>query len=240
MYGNTGRATVPEQVWALWRPVVVVCVVPSLVVWRLGMQWPQVSDGPGWLSWLPTAILAFGAVLGAVGLWWFCWAEGTFLVHGVSLNPNWRRPLDPRKRWKYQPPAAAPGDLITTGPYRYSTAPMIFGVFCMLWAEGFLLSPWVFVWAAVFTSGMTTWIIVRERPALRDRFGAVAREWQEATPFLIPWRWPQHALVVVAYWPARWWARHLEDLDAQVRHDIDQEAQRRAAAWRGKHYGDGG
>lgn len=226
MNGNTGRATVPEQIFSLWRPVVVLGVVPALAVWHFGWSF---GLGTGWQV---PASRAAGLVLAGLWAWWFWWAEGTFMRRGISLNPNWRRPLHPRRRWTWKPPTG--GTLITSGPYRYSTAPMIFGVFCGLWAEGFLLSPWVFIWAAVFTSGMTTWIMVRERPELRRRFGQQAADWQDTTPFLIPYTWLAHAAVVALYWPLRLWQWHEEHIERQVHREIDAEVERQVKPMRAK------
>lgn len=176
---GTTRATVGEQIFSFWRPLLVNIVVPVLITVLFGAHY---GFGSG-------ALLVVTRVLGWVALvlwaWWFFWAVGMFLRHGISLNPNWRkRPLPPWKDRETPYPVVEP---VTTGAYRYSTAPMFFGVYSGLVAAGFLLSYWVFLFAVPFIVGMSLWIRYRERPMLLGRHPEL-REWLDGTPKLIPYR----------------------------------------------------
>lgn len=177
--GTDDRATAAEQLFSFWRPVVVNGVVPVLITVLFGWHY---GFGSGWLL---VATRVLGWLAAASWAWWFWWAEGMFLRHGISLNPNWRkRPLAP---WKDRQTPYPRVPALTTGAYRYSTAPMFFGVYSGLVAAGFLLSYWVFLWAVPFIVGMSLWIRFRERPLLLGRHPEL-REWLETTPKLVPYR----------------------------------------------------
>lgn len=173
------RATVGEQIWSFWRPAIVNVVVPVLITVLFGWHY---GFGSGWLL-VTTRVLGWIAVV--LWAWWFTWAVAGFIRHGISLNPNWRkRPMQPWKDRETPYPVVVP---VTTGAYRYSTAPMFFGVYSGLVAAGFLLSYWVFLFAVPFIVGMSMWIRYRERPMLVERHPEL-REWMDSTPKLFPYR----------------------------------------------------
>jgi protein-S-isoprenylcysteine O-methyltransferase Ste14 len=155
-----------KQIKSFMRPVAVLGIIPFGMAWLLSISWHAATLRS--LGWLALHVHAgFGAgpthtitrnagwVLLAVGLVFFWWAEGTFIWHGLTLAPE-----DP------------PNRLVTSGPYRYCTHPMFFGVLCISYAEGFLLTPWVFVFTVVFQMWLFNWYLpYEEEPALRLRFG---------------------------------------------------------------------
>lgn len=156
-----------KQVKSFARPVAVLGVIPFGLTWLLSIPWRSATTQDfGWLAALRaqdgfgtglthTVTRAAGWVLLAVGLVFFWWAEATFLRHGLTLAPE-----------------DEPDRLVTSGPFRYCTHPMFFGVLCISYAEGFLLTPWVFVFTAVFSLWLFSWYLpYQEEPALRLRFG---------------------------------------------------------------------
>jgi protein-S-isoprenylcysteine O-methyltransferase Ste14 len=156
-----------KQIRSFARPVVVLGVIPFAIAWLLSVSWDAASLHTfGWLLVLHLHI-GFGAglthaitrnagwVLLATGVIFFCWAEGTFIWQGQTLAPEDK-----------------PSRLVTSGPFRYCTHPMFFGVLCISYAEGFLVTPWVFVFTAVFSLWLFNWYLpYEEEPALRLRFG---------------------------------------------------------------------
>jgi protein-S-isoprenylcysteine O-methyltransferase Ste14 len=156
-----------RQVKSFARPVVVLGVIPFIITWLSGVRWSQATaDSVGWLwvirfrvgvgSGVPQSVTrALGWMLLAVGLLFFWWAVGTFIRRGQTLAPEDK-----------------PDRLVTSGPFRYCTHPMFFGVLCVSYAEGFLLTPWVFVFTVVFQVWLLCWYLpYQEEPALRYRFG---------------------------------------------------------------------
>lgn len=185
------RATPAETAWSLWRPVLVNGAAPVLLGLLFGWHY---GFGSGWLL---TATRIVGWVFAALWFWWFWWSVGTFNKYGITLNPNWRkRPFLP---WKARTSPEAPWVLITTGPYRWSQAPMFFGVYCGLLAAGFLLTYWAFAWAVVFITGMTLYILLKERPDLAIRHPEV-KPWQAETPSLVP-----YTIVTIGFLAAVFW-----------------------------------
>lgn len=190
------RATAGEQLWSLWRPALVNVGVPAAIAAIGGAQY---GFGSGWVL---LATRAAGWLFVAVWACWFWWAEGQFLRAGISLNPMWRRDslaLRVARRLGYRTRRRPPLLLITWGPFRYSQAPMFLAVYSGLIAAGFLLTPWVFIWAAPFIGGMTTWIVMRERPALR-LLSPEAAAWQDRTPTLVPYPLAVEVALAVVYW----------------------------------------
>jgi protein-S-isoprenylcysteine O-methyltransferase Ste14 len=156
-----------RQVKSFARPVVVLGVIPFAITWLVSVSWSHATVGS--VDWLwvirfraglgsgmtHTVTRGLGWVLLEVGLVFFWWAEGTFIRHGLTLAPEDK-----------------PDRLVTSGPFRYCTHPMFFGVLCVSYAEGFLLSPWVFVFTAVFSLWLFSWYLpYQEEPALRLHFG---------------------------------------------------------------------
>lgn len=158
--GRRPRVSAWRQVLSFARPVVVLVVVPGGLTWLAGGPGGGVGTG---LTWAVSC--AAGWVLVVVGQAFFWWAEGTFIAHGQSLAPE-----DP------------PRVLVTTGPYRYCTSPMFFGVLGTLYGECLLLSPWLVVFAVVFSVWLFSWYLpYAEEPGLLLRFGGAWVEYSGRT-----------------------------------------------------------
>jgi protein-S-isoprenylcysteine O-methyltransferase Ste14 len=174
---KAGSAMLWKQIQSFARPVVVLGVIPFGITWLLSISWHAASiQHFGWLAKLDmhagfgtglthTITRNAGWVLLAVGLVFFWWAEGTFIWHGLTLAPE-----------------DQPTRLVTSGPYRYCTHPMFFGVLCVSYAEGFLLNAWVFAFTVVFQLWLLAWYLpYEEEPTLRRYFGDRWTEYASTT-----------------------------------------------------------
>jgi protein-S-isoprenylcysteine O-methyltransferase Ste14 len=81
--------------------------------------------------------------------------------------------------------------LVTTGLYRHTRNPMIFGTLCLLAgfgcaaqsASGMILFP------STFAIILYVWVSRLEGPALEERFGQEYVDYKKNTPFLFPRPW---------------------------------------------------
>lgn len=147
----------------LLLPFTVTCVIPWLL-----------HDAPA--PWFPQglAVRIAGAVLMLAGLALFATTVALFVRTGRGTLAPWT----PTQR------------LIVTGPYRYCRNPMISGVLFILLGETLLLrSPAIGIEAVVFFLINTAYFILKEEPALLNRFGDAYRSYQRDVPRWIP-KWP--------------------------------------------------
>jgi protein-S-isoprenylcysteine O-methyltransferase Ste14 len=192
-----------RQVKSLARPVAVLIIIPLLIIMplssgstldttRYGGLVAVVHFGAptGWhihfgvgsgTTLLVTRIV--GVLVALVGVWWFAWAEGTMIANGLTLAPEDYPPM-----------------LITWGPWQYVQNPMMIGIYCLTVAEGFLMSPWIWVLSLVFIAWMHfIYLPLHEAPDLYDLFGQRWVTYAATVPKIVPvgllWRgtrrrWP--------------------------------------------------
>jgi protein-S-isoprenylcysteine O-methyltransferase Ste14 len=83
----------------------------------------------------------------------------------------------------WNPPTA----LVVAGPYRFCRNPMITGIYAILAGEALAFrSPWLAAWAAAFIVGMSSHIVFREEPTLRQRFGEAYVRYCANVPRWVP------------------------------------------------------
>jgi protein-S-isoprenylcysteine O-methyltransferase Ste14 len=162
-----------KQIKSFARPVAVLAFLPFVAIaWPLSIRWQDATVHDWhWLAAMNlhggigaglTHTVTWGIGLGLlmVGLWWFWWPVSTFIRHGLTLAPE-----------------DEPDQLVTWGPFRHCTHPMFFGVLCISYAEGFLMTPWVWVLSVAFTIWLFSWYLpYDEEPKLLHLFG---KQWIE-------------------------------------------------------------
>lgn len=81
--------------------------------------------------------------------------------------------------------------LVTSGVYRFSRNPMLFGYLLCLIAQGIIMNSvtTVFFIPTIFIGLWSIWLKVREEPGLETRFGETYMIYKRRTPFLIPRLW---------------------------------------------------
>ena len=149
------------------------------------LLWTLVAPGTV-LAWGPIAILSatgarlslgavhwIGLVLivpGVAGLSWCIWNFGR-VGHG-TLSPT-----------------DAPVFVVRDGLYRYVRNPMYVCVLTVLAGEVvFFRSPWLIVWAGVFSAWFVAMTVLYEEPRLRRQFGESYDRYLDDVPRWIPRR----------------------------------------------------
>jgi protein-S-isoprenylcysteine O-methyltransferase Ste14 len=135
----------------LLLPGVVTVIVPTLILWRTGMDvgW-GLPDGFALLS------VLLGVALIGIGLGLVVWTVRLFATVGQGTLAPW----DSTSR------------LVVRGPYRHVRNPMISGVACVLAGEAALLgSVPLLLWFAAVVSVNAVYLPLVEEPGLRRRFG---------------------------------------------------------------------
>ena len=81
--------------------------------------------------------------------------------------------------------------LVTSGVYRFSRNPMLFGYLLCLIAQGIIMNSvtTVFFVPIIFIGLWSIWLKVREELGLETRFGETYMIYKRRTPFLIPRLW---------------------------------------------------
>lgn len=142
------RMTAWKQVRSFVLPLVVTIIVPGLMYWLI--------PGAGPINSLCRAI---GLILWLLSIAGFWSTETTFMFNDQSLFPG-----------------DAPTKFLCVGAQRITRNPMMqFGIFPILFSLGLLLTPWVWIWMAVFIVGMDWHIRKHEEPELRKRFPEYAK-----------------------------------------------------------------
>jgi protein-S-isoprenylcysteine O-methyltransferase Ste14 len=84
--------------------------------------------------------------------------------------------------------------LVTTGLYRHTRNPMIFGTLCLIAGFGCIAQSitGMILFPSTFAAALYVWVSRREGPALEERFGQEYVDYKKNTPFLFPrpWRKP--------------------------------------------------
>ena len=90
-------------------------------------------------------------------------------------------------------PIDPPKKLVVEGPYRFVRNPMYWSVVSVMLGEAILLRALsLALWAAVFFSGASLFVILYEEPVLRRKFGAAYEEYCRRVPRWLP-HWPKSA-----------------------------------------------
>ena len=81
--------------------------------------------------------------------------------------------------------------LVTTGLYRYTRNPMIFGTLCLIAGYGCIAQSitGMILFPTLFIIILYIWVKYREDPALEERFGKDYVDYKKNTPFLFPQLW---------------------------------------------------
>lgn len=81
--------------------------------------------------------------------------------------------------------------LVTTGLYRHTRNPMIFGTLCLLAGFGCVVqsASGMILFPSTLAIILYVWVSRREGPALEERFGQEYVEYKRNTPFLFPRPW---------------------------------------------------
>ena len=87
--------------------------------------------------------------------------------------------------------AAQSTRLVTTGLYRHTRNPMIFGTLCILAGFGCVVRSvtGMILFPSAFAIMLYAWVSRREGPALEERFGQEYVDYKKNTPFLFPRPW---------------------------------------------------
>ncbi len=88
-------------------------------------------------------------------------------------------------------PSGQSTDLVTSGVYRLTRNPMLFGYLLCLIAQGILLKSMTtaFIIPILFICLWSVWLKKSEEPGLEARFEETYREYRKRTPFLVPRPW---------------------------------------------------
>jgi protein-S-isoprenylcysteine O-methyltransferase Ste14 len=79
-------------------------------------------------------------------------------------------------------------NLVTTGPYKYTRNPMLFGTFLIYFAEATLLNSLTAVlFVAIFAVFMLTVVVKKEEERLLKDFGNQYLQYRDKTSKIIPW-----------------------------------------------------
>ena len=90
-------------------------------------------------------------------------------------------------------PIDPPKKLVVEGPYRFVRNPMYWSVVSVMLGEAILLRALsLALWAAVFFSGASLFVILYEEPVLRRKFGAAYEDYCRRVPRWLP-RLPKSA-----------------------------------------------
>ncbi len=82
---------------------------------------------------------------------------------------------------------AQPKRMVVSGPYAYIQHPMLLGVFCLgLGGAAWFRSAGLGVFSVAFALLAHLFVILREEPALRKRFGGDYEAYQAVTPRWFP------------------------------------------------------
>jgi protein-S-isoprenylcysteine O-methyltransferase Ste14 len=146
MVGSVGRELLRVVLIAAGLYAVFVCAIPAALLWRFSSFA------------LPPLSIAFWLGMGLIGC--------GLLLYGRVV---WELVVVARTS---AAPLAAPTHLRTDGSYAWSRNPLLLGVVAILVGEAVAFRS---VALAVYASAYWTWlhvfIVVREEPALRTRFG---------------------------------------------------------------------
>jgi protein-S-isoprenylcysteine O-methyltransferase Ste14 len=151
----------------LLLPVVVTVVIPTTLLWLLGLDTFDL-----WRS-LPVrvALSVVGVILICLGLVLMVATIRLFVTVGKGTLAPW----NPTQR------------LVVQGVYRHVRNPMISGVFFVLLGEAFLAASLpLLVWFAVFVAANAVYIPLAEEPGLAKRFGDVYLAYQRNVPRWMP------------------------------------------------------
>jgi protein-S-isoprenylcysteine O-methyltransferase Ste14 len=134
----------------------------------------ELNEACGWPRWQSGIgrFIGGGLVLAGIALSVYCWNVFSRAGEGTPV------PTDPPKH------------LVITGLYRYSRNPM-YSAHAAILLGLFLYSGELSLlfYAGIYIGGIYTWIVLREEPELRKRFGAEYDRYRQRVP-----RW-------VAIWP---------------------------------------
>jgi hypothetical protein len=78
--------------------------------------------------------------------------------------------------------------LVTSGPYRYTRNPMLFGACLLYLGLALALDSWAaLAYLALFMSVMLGWVVRLEEKRLLEDFGDEYREYRRRTSAFVPW-----------------------------------------------------
>lgn len=167
-----------KTLWLLIKNLLFTVCVPGFVVGWVPLhwferyaRWPEVWSWPHWL----------GAGLFGLGVAFFLWCQGLFMVWGRGTPA----PIDP------------PRKVMRRGPYKWVRNPMYLAVLTIVAAEAVFLQSWhIVVYWVCLACMVHLFVVLYEESALRMRFGAIYEDYRRDVPRWMP-RKPRPPLATV-------------------------------------------